>query len=145
MKIRKGKLKDLEELYKILNETPELYGGNYEGEVYRKKEVKSILTNRKTDLVLIAEEDKKIVGFLIAEMSKKKESSYLADIYVKPYYRKKGVASKLLEEYENICKKMNIEEIIGLTLKTNEKMHSFMEKNKYKRGKELIQFEKRIK
>lgn len=145
MKIRKGKLSDLEELYKILNNTPELYGGSYEKDAYSKEEIKENLKGRKTDFVLIAEEEgRRMIGFLLAEISKKRKYSYLENLYVKQNYRKKGVASKLMEIYEDECKKKKIKEITLLTLKTNKDMNLFLINKNYRRGKELILFDKRL-
>jgi ribosomal protein S18 acetylase RimI-like enzyme len=144
MKIRKGKLNDLEEIYKILNETPELSGSRQKGESYTKKEIKIALKD-KNHLALIADDNNKLAGFLIAEILKKKEMSYLVDIYVKPGYRKMGIASKFINEYEKTCREFKIREILTLVLKSNEKMKLFMEKNKYLEGKECIQFDKRLK
>lgn len=144
MKIRKGKISDLKELLKFLNETPELQSSKGE-KTYTRAWVKDSLTDKDRNLVLIAEENNKIIGFLIAELWKKKKSSFFADIFVKPEYRKQGIATKLKDKYEKICKKLGLKTIVGLVLVTNKKMYKLMEKRGYKRGNKFYFYEKRLK
>jgi len=144
MIIRKGKISDLKKLMKFLNETPELSEG-IEKETYTKRWVSSCLTDKKMSIVLIAEDKGEIVGFWIAEMWKEREYSFTSDIFVIPEYRTQGVATKLKEEYEKICKKEGIKKILVLALTSNEKMHKFMEKNNYERGSQFYLYDKRLK
>jgi GNAT superfamily N-acetyltransferase len=53
--------------------------------------------------LLIAKEDGKPIGFLYAR--RKRNHTYLYDIYVKPEYRKRGVARRLIESLEKIAGK----------------------------------------
>jgi ribosomal protein S18 acetylase RimI-like enzyme len=144
MKIRKGKLGDLEEIYKILNNTKELHGMKDEKEEYPKQSIRETLIDKR-ESVLIAEENKKIVGLLIAEIWKKKKFSYLVDIFVKPEYRKKGVASILTKEHEKRCKKEGMIDLIALVLVDNKKMQSFMKKHNYKQGNKFYYYTKELK
>ena len=141
MKIRKGKLSDLQEVYKTLNKTLELQGGTG-GETYSKEWVKTALTDKERELFLIAEEKNKIIGLLSAELWKNKKYSFFLDIFVEPEYRKKGVASALLKEYEEICKDIGIKKFIALVLITNKRMQNFIEKRNYKRGDKFYFYEK---
>jgi len=144
MKIRKGKISDLKRLMKFLNETPELSAG-MAGETYSEEWVRSCLTDKKMNLVLIAEYNREIIGFLMAEMWRGKKYSFTSDIFVKPEYRRQRIATKLKEEHERICKNQGIKKILGLVLATNKKMHKFMEKDHYKRGSAFYLYEKRLK
>lgn len=145
MKIRRGKLSDAEEILGILKETPEL-SGSKEGEpVYTLKFINGALTHADRDLVLVAEEDGKIIGFLTAELWQHKEYSYLLDIYTKPEFRRKGVASKLFEEYEKICKDGRMNVIVGLVLVNNKNMQKWCDKHEIKQGNKFYLYEKQLK
>jgi ribosomal protein S18 acetylase RimI-like enzyme len=144
MKIRKGKLNDLEELHFILNNTKELHGEKNNPEQYPRRWIKIVLKD-KTTSVLIAEEKNKLAGFFIAEFDKKTKSSYLVDIFVKPEYRKKEFASKLLKEYEKLCREKGIDELTTLVLTDNKKMQSFMKKYNYRQGNKFFYYSKKLK
>jgi len=144
MKIRKGKLSDSRELLQLLKSTPEVQL-SWEGNTYTKEWVNASLIGKEHDFVLIAEENKKIVGFLIAELWKKKKYSFLSDLFVKPDYRKKKVATMLVNEYEKMCRKAKLNSITLLVLTGNKRMQKFIEKRRYKRGNEFYIFEKRLK
>lgn len=142
--IRRGKLSDLKSLMKFLNETPELQSGHKE-ETYPEYWVKACLKDVDRDLVLILEDNKNIIGFVIAEIWKSKRYSYLLDIFVVPKYRKQGIATKLMQEYERRCKKLKLNKISMLVLTTNNKMQSFIEKMNHKCGSKFYFYEKRLK
>lgn len=143
MRFRKGKLADLKELLLLLNKTPQLQTSK-EGQTYTKEYVWGTLNDKKRNLVLIAEDKKKIIGFLTAEIWKDKKYSYFCDLFVKEGYRKKGIASKLIEQYETYCKKLGIKNFLGQVLTTNKNMQKFIEKRKYKRGNTFYWYERRI-
>lgn len=143
MKIRKGRLSDLGEIYEILNRTKELHGRNDNKEEYPKSIIKETLLDKR-ESVLIAEEDKKLIGLLIAEVWKKKKYSYLVNVFVKPEYRKKKVASILLKEHENRCKREGMNSLVALVLVDNKKMQSFMKKHNYKKGNKFYYYTKEL-
>ena len=104
MKIRQGQINDVKTILKLLNETPELQGSQEMGSFYSEDYVKSCLKDNKMNLVLVAEQNAKIIGLLIAEIWKEKNYSFFASFVVLPEHRSKGVGTKLYESYENYCK-----------------------------------------
>jgi ribosomal protein S18 acetylase RimI-like enzyme len=144
MKIRLGKLKDLEELMNLLNNTPELQGVG-EKDSYTSSYVAGTIKSKSRNLVLIAEDKGMIVGFLLAELWKNKKFSFLCDIFVKSEYRKKGVASMLQGEYEKICKKLKIEDMDALVLLENKNMQNWCTKHNFEQGNKFFYYSKKIK
>ena len=51
------------------------------------------------------------IGLLVAVIEKTKSQSRIASLYVKPAYRRHGVASMLLDKFEGLLKKKNISSI----------------------------------
>ena len=144
LKFRIGKVSDSKILLRMLNSSLELQT-NEEGNTYTIDWINDTLKDKKRNLFLIAEEDNKIAGFLIAEIWVNKRYSFINDTYIIPEYRRKGIASDLMKEYEIRCKRLKIKTIIGLVLTTNKKMHKFKEKLGYKRGNSFYLYEKRLK
>lgn len=141
--IRKGKISDSRTLLKLLNSVPELQSSE-ESNTYTLAWVRNALADKKRNLVLVANKDNHIIGFLIAEIWVKKRYSFINDIFIDKKYRKKGIATQLMKSYETICKKLKLRTIIGLVLTTNKKMHNLKEKLGYKRGNIFYLYEKKL-
>jgi ribosomal protein S18 acetylase RimI-like enzyme len=142
MKIRKGRMSDAKEIYRQVCETPELHALEEEN-VYTLDWVKSFLKS-KSLLVLVAEDNKQIIGFIMAELWEKQGYSFLSNLSIKPEYQRKGIGSKLYDEYEARCRKMKLKAINYLVVSNNEKMHSWSEKHGFKKGKMLCYYEKKL-
>lgn len=120
MKIRKAKIKDLEDVIEL----------SYESAIYHKKltlyydtskDVKEVLTKSlkkniysSNSCIFIAEENNKIIGYLLAfkinrsEMFKVKKAGLIADVFIERDYRRKGIGDKIVEECFNWFKKDKI-------------------------------------
>ena len=146
MRIRRGQLKDANQILRMLKDTSELQGmsNGMEEPLYSKEYVKDYITNRQMNLVLVAEENDKIIGFILAEMWMKKKFSYLADMLIVKEARGKGVGRKLYCFYEQYCKKNGLKNIAALVQTKNKGMHEFCKKIGLIRGERLYQYEKEI-
>ncbi|HII30027.1 hypothetical protein COT48_00380 [Candidatus Woesearchaeota archaeon CG08_land_8_20_14_0_20_47_9] len=142
MRIRKGKPSDAAVLLKLLN-ADELQSG-LEDSTYTLEWVNACLTSPNTDLVLVAEEEGQIIGFLIAEIWRKKHFSYLSDIYVRPELRKGGVASALLNKYKAFCNEQDLRFIQCAVLTSNRGMQGWCKAHGFKRGREFYFYGKRL-
>jgi len=142
MRIRKGRLSDAKALYNLLRDTPELHAAE-EDNLYTPEWVRSFLTS-KSLLTLVAEEKKRVAGFIMAELWEKQGYSFLSNIAIVPEFRRQGVGSKLYKEYEAYCKKLKLKCINYLVLATNEKMQSWSEKHGFNKGKTLYYYEKKL-
>ncbi len=93
---------------------------------------------------MVAEQNTKVVGLLMAEIWKEKKYSFFVDFVVLPEYRSKGIGTKLYESYEKHCKKNGLKTIIGLVKTENSNMQRFCEKRGYKKGNKFYLYEKEI-
>lgn len=142
MKIRHAQLKDAKQILDLLVRTPELQGYGEMDAVYSKNYVIDCIKDRKLNLILVAEEDNKVVGLLIAEIWDKKRYSFFVNFVVLPGYRSKGIGRKLYSMYEKHCKKHKLKTITALVQTGNKAMQQFCEKEGYKKGHKLCFYEK---
>ena len=143
MKIRFGKKSDWKALYKILNKTPELQSMGDKNN-YQDYLVKYFLADMKRNLCLIVEENRKIVGFILAEMWKGRKSSFLVDLYVNPDFRGRGVAKALFDKYSDICKKEGFVSLGAMTFLNNKPALKFFESRGFSKGNRFFYLEKKI-
>ena len=134
MIIRKGKLSDIINIHHVLNHTKELR--DYEGydEEYPKSWVKGVIENKSNNLVLVAEDNKKLIGFTIVHLLKGVLDAFAHSLYVVPSYRRKGLASILLQNRESYLKNKGYKSVIGFVNVSNKNMQNFMSKHNYNKG-----------
>lgn len=71
--------------------------------------IRNSLKNNKQEVVIVAKEDDMLVGFVCVQL--KKSFCYddympeIAEVYVKPAYRKRGIAGEMITFAENYCSK----------------------------------------
>lgn len=100
--IRIATVNDAEQLNILNNEF------NGEGETSIAN-IRNSLMHNKQEVVIVAEEDNLLVGFVCVQL--KKSFCYddympeITEVYVKPEYRKRGVASEMITFAENYCSK----------------------------------------
>ena len=69
--------------------------------------IRDSLKDNKQEVVIVAEEDDMLVGFVCVQL--KKSFCYddympeITEVYVKPSYRKKGIAGEMISFAENYC------------------------------------------
>ena len=93
------------------------------------------------DFFLVAEENKKIIGFIIAEKIRAKGATiwYIA---VSQEKRGRGVGQRLIQEFEKRSKRKGIEWIILYCPADNELSKNFYKKSGYNKQEHLVEFEK---
>ena len=82
---------------------------------------------KKKNLIYIAEQDKKIIGYLNGNL--KEKQLLLEDIYIKRNYRNKGIAKKLIQKFISDQKKSRFKEI---RIDCPERLRKFYEKFGFK-------------
>ena len=97
MDIRQAELSDKKDILKLVEN---LYG---------KSSPKSLKNWEKNyeklmRLLIISEEDKKIIGFITYEFER--NAIYIGDLYILPKYRRNKTATRLIEKVDSIKKKL---------------------------------------
>ena len=98
--IRKANVSDAEQLSILNNEF------NGKGETTTDN-IRNSLVNNRQEVVIVAEESNELVGFVCVQL--KKSFCYdeyfpeITEVYVKPSYRKRGTASKMITFAEDYC------------------------------------------
>ena len=100
--VRIATANDAEQLY-VLNDE---FNGEDEPRI---ENIRNSLLNNKQEVVVVAEENYTLVGFVCVQL--KKSFCYddyipeITEVYVKPTYRKRGVASEMITFAESYCSK----------------------------------------
>jgi len=144
MKIRKGKISDARKILNLLNSASELHASKTNSD-YDLSFVKAILKDKKSSIVLVCEENKKIAGFMIGLLWPKIQEAFTLDTFVKLKFRKRGIATKLTKNYEQILRKKGYKWITSLVLIDNIKMQKLKSKLNYEKGKQFYCYFKEIK
>jgi len=141
MKLRKANNKDFKELAKILQEesSKKPYGQKW----VSTKAIKEIKDMAKDELY-IAEVDKKIAGFISANITAdSKDKAYIRELWLKPEYQGQGVGKALTKHIEKMYKKKGVKILRLVTLKTS-KAFGFYNKLKYHESKRQVFMEKKL-
>ena len=142
MTIRNLELKDLEQVFNLLNE---LYEGKIQYDVFNKKYRNNLQDNNFYGI--LAEENDKITGVLISRLinrlAKSKDILFVDDLIVNKDYRRNGIGKLLLQNATNYAIDKNCETIELVSYITNENSHRFYESNGFK--KQYYKFKKSIK
>lgn len=141
-KIRRATLKDAAQLHLILNNTSELRGIK-DGEEYPMYWVKGAIRDKKNFMVLIAENNNKMRGFLITLITPSVRQGIIVDAYVDPLQRSKGIATALMTHFERMAKQKGLDWIIGLIEKNNMASQRLFKKLGYDKG-ETLHFYRKI-
>ena len=151
LKIRKATVKDLDIVAELfLKQLRELKKFEPSLKVGTKKEAKKAVRgwgkHTKYFVILVAEADREIVGFVngmtYRHSIRNKREGFVNNIYVLPEYRRKGIATKLLT---SIIKKFKMRNLTMCTLDAyvkNKKAISLWKKMGFK--EDFIEFKKKI-
>ena len=136
MKIRKARKGDLKEYMGLREgwekEYSRMLGGVdvFASKSEIKKEFSGFFTRDYS--LLVAEEGKKMIGYLACDFVRNKGVLYISDIFVRKGFRKKGIGNSLMNGVKSIAKARKIGKIwLGVNLK-NKTAISFYKKSGFK-------------
>ena len=142
VKIKRASLNNLEQIYALVTSLP-VFSASDETRFFDKKELKEWIIRKRDSIVLIAELNDLIVGFLFAKLVSS-EWCMLDSIGVNPKFRKQGIANKLLEQLYQLLKKRNVTYIQGLVEVNQKSTREFWKKRGFKEGNKFVWIEKRL-
>ena len=148
MKIRKAKIEDFNEIYKIGLKTKELQVSS--DEPFMDKEDLKLRIKNKKHIFLLAEDKNKIMGFILANIEdtdRPLKNKYACMIYlaITPEFRRKGMATILYKELEAKLKSMQITHVYGwANTESDGSIIKFMENQKFKRGHQYLWMDKKL-
>ena len=130
--IRWAKKADINKIKKMVD--------SFEGDIdtFTKKYYERII---KEGILLVAEENKKLVGVCFGNYKTKEKWADLLGVVVIPEFRKKGIASSLIKEFESFVKKNKLKTIY---LYADKKEKKLFKKLQYKQGKTYVSFTKKF-
>ncbi len=104
VKIETASIKLLDQLFKIEEKC-------FDQEAFTKRQIAYLLTDYNT-IALAAKADNDIAGFIIAqvEVEENTEFGHIITINVTPKFRRQKIATKMLQEIENLLKQKGISE-----------------------------------
>jgi ribosomal-protein-alanine N-acetyltransferase len=105
LKIENASIKQLDELFKIEEDC-------FDQEAFTKQQIAYLLSDFNT-VALIAKSNVDIAGFVIAQIEVEENAEYghIVTINVAPKFRRKGIATRLLQEIESFLKQRSITQI----------------------------------
>ena len=130
--IRKLELKDLEEVFNLLDE---LYENKIEYSIFAQKYKSSLKDNNFYGIVAV--EDNKVVGVLIARiinrLAKKKNILFIDDLIVNEKYRNTGIGKLLIQNAMDYAVNIDCESLELTSLISNINAHRFYENNGFEK------------
>ncbi len=138
--IRPMTLDDVNEVYIIGSSTPEFSAGDA-ATFWERDELERWVTLGVDDVLLIAEVNGQIGGFLLAKYHVPTKLGAIHDVFTKPEFRRNGVAEALEEEAILQLTQKGATYIYSVTQHDNQASMNLQEKVGFKKGKLMQWFE----
>ncbi len=139
--IRKIELKDLEQVFELLNE---LYENKIEYSIFVEKYKESLKNANFYEIVAV--EDNKVVSVLISQiinrLAKKRNILFIDDLIVNEKYRNLGIGKKLIQDATDYAISKNCEAVELTSMISNINAHRFYENNGFE--KRQYKFKRRM-
>lgn len=131
--IRQMKKEDIEFVYSICDKEPFFQiSPNFHG-VWSKEQLESWI-NSKDDVLLVAEEQDEIIGFIMIAHHKPTGKSTIENMWISNNHRKKGIAQRLFDDGLKYIKNKGSNYICAMADKENPKILNFLQKNDMDKG-----------
>ena len=141
MGIRNASLEDIDNIIQLCKSVNEFQVSD-EVITFWSKEILTNCIQSKINPILVAEENKQIIGFIIANYNPSFKKATIENIYVNLESRAKGIGKLLLTNLLKELKKLNCEYLCSLTQSDNPKAVEFFLKNDFNKGIDCIWLDK---
>ena len=141
MKIRIATLEDTEPIHKLGNLVSEFQVSDEAPTFWPKKILINCIKGNNSP-VLVAEENKQIIGFIIANYNPSFKKATIENIFVNPKNRGKEVGKLLLSQMLNKLKKLDCKYVCALTESHNNLAIEFFLKNEFNKGIDCVWLDK---
>jgi len=136
IKIRRMEKKDVEAVYS-LGTSEERFRVGGDGAVFWTKEQLSRWTQSETDVLIVAEDRSKIVGYALSQYHPPTKKAVFENLHVSPEYRSQGVGSQLTDQLVAHLKKQGAVYICALVEPNNEAILNTLTQKGFEAGKEM--------
>ena len=140
--VRKMNAEDVEKVYSLGNREQTFEAGGSGKIFWSLEQLKNWL--KSNDILLVAEENGKIVGFLLTQFHNPTGKMVIENLYVDVDYRKMGVGGNLVSAFLGYLPSMGVEYICALIEEENKIIAKLLEKNGFKKGKKMFWMDKTI-
>ncbi len=142
IKIRRARARDITRI-RDLGKGMKEFACSQSVKFYSREELEEWIKKPKDNILLVAEINKKMVGFLYAKIMVR-EWCMIDNIGVKQEWRKKGIGKILLGELFKILKNKKVNFVQLLTNLKHKKTINFWKSRKFKEGEKFLWLEKII-
>jgi len=142
LKIRRGQVKDLNQVYILGSRTEELKFSK-KIRFHIKPEFVEWIKKPKTNIFLVADDSGKIVGFLYAKIIDR-DWCMLDNLVVDNMHRNKGIGYEMLEQLYKILKKEKVDYMQTLVEANHKNSQKFWKGKGFNKGKTFVWYEKEI-
>ncbi|MGD9276002.1 MAG: GNAT family N-acetyltransferase [Candidatus Pacearchaeota archaeon] len=137
IKIRKAKVSDVDTLLKIGNKIEEFEVDEEQNSFWTKEQLTNWVKS-KNDVILIAESDKEIVGFVTFALHIPTGKVTWENAWINPNLRGKNIVGKLYKKAEKELKDKGAKYICGMTKPTSKASIKMQEKLGFEQGLKFI-------
>ena len=136
IKIRRMEKKDVEAVYS-LGTSEERFRVGGDGAVFWPRGQLSDWVKSKTDVLLVAEDNDKIVGYALSQYHAPTKKAVFENLHVSPEYRGEGVGSQLTDQLVAHLKKQGAVYICALVEPNNEAILNTLTQKGFEKGKKM--------
>ena len=141
MEIKTATLEDINTIIKLGNSVNEFQVSD-EAVTFWPKEILTNCIKSKKNPILVAEENKQIIGFIIANYNSSFKKAIIENIFVNPDFRGKDVGKFLLNNLLNNLKELGCEYVCSLVKDNSNVAIEFYLKNNFNKGINCIWLDK---
>jgi ribosomal protein S18 acetylase RimI-like enzyme len=139
--IKEASVDDIDEIHRLGEDVQE-FDTTEEVVTFWPKHILKNCIDSKSDWILVARLDRKIVGFIICNNSPVFKKAVIENIYVEPKYRRNGIGKELLKALQKKISSTDCEYVVVFTEDDNDTSIGFYTSQGFNRGKNFAWIDK---